>query len=176
MRSLFHAISAKRKSISMGLVCIAAGLLQGNVYAQAQLGYMYQEGEGVFQDDAEAVRLSGLAAAQDIADAQSNLGFLYENGRGVVRDFSEAARLYKLAAVQGLAEAQIRLGKFYLNGRGVIQDYARAYVLFDLAATGGDAEGQRNRDMVEAKMTSYQIAHSRVLAMDFKERGMKIFE
>lgn len=34
MRSLFHAISAKRKSISMGLVCIAAGLLQGNAYAQ----------------------------------------------------------------------------------------------------------------------------------------------
>ncbi len=34
MRSFFHALSAKRKSISMGLVCIAAGLLQGNVYAQ----------------------------------------------------------------------------------------------------------------------------------------------
>jgi len=34
MRSFFHAISAKRKSISMGLVCIAAGLLQGNAYAQ----------------------------------------------------------------------------------------------------------------------------------------------
>jgi type 1 fimbria pilin len=34
MRSFFHAISAKHKSISMGLVCIAAGLLQGNAYAQ----------------------------------------------------------------------------------------------------------------------------------------------
>ena len=34
MRSFFHALSAKRKSISMGLVCITAGLLQSTVFAQ----------------------------------------------------------------------------------------------------------------------------------------------
>jgi hypothetical protein len=34
MKSFFHAISTKRKSIYTGLVCVAAGLLQGNVYAQ----------------------------------------------------------------------------------------------------------------------------------------------
>jgi type 1 fimbria pilin len=34
MNSLFHALSAKRKSISMGMVCITAGLLQSTVFAQ----------------------------------------------------------------------------------------------------------------------------------------------
>ena len=44
---------------------------------------MYRKGEGVPENDAEAVKWYRLAAEQGGARAQSNLGFMYETGRGV---------------------------------------------------------------------------------------------
>jgi TPR repeat protein len=44
---------------------------------------MFADGEGVAQDQAEAVRLWRLAAAQGHAQAQSNLGVMFANGEGV---------------------------------------------------------------------------------------------
>ena len=46
---------------------------QGNAAAQFNLGQMYFEGEGVPQDDDEALKWYRLAAEQGIAAAQSNL-------------------------------------------------------------------------------------------------------
>ena len=70
---------------------------------------MVQLGLGVAQDDAEAVRLYRLAAAQGLADAQYNLGDMLEHGKkhgkGVAKNRAEAIRLYRLAAAQGHANA-----------------------------------------------------------------------
>ena len=44
---------------------------------------MYANGEGVPEDDAEAVRWYRLAAEQGYAMAQSFLGAMYANGEGV---------------------------------------------------------------------------------------------
>ena len=44
---------------------------------------MYATGEGVPQDDAEAVRWFRLAAEQGDARAQFNLGVRYDTGEGV---------------------------------------------------------------------------------------------
>ena len=65
---------------------------------------MYANGEGVPEDDAEAVRWLRLAADQGHADAQHNLGWMYANGEGVPEDDAEAARWYRLAADQGHAD------------------------------------------------------------------------
>ncbi len=46
----------------------------GEAYAQATLGFMYRDGIGVPQDDAEAVRWYRLAADQGHAIAQYHLG------------------------------------------------------------------------------------------------------
>ena len=62
---------------------------------------MYDNGEGVPQDDAEAVRWFRLAAEQGEARAQFNLGIRYANGEGVPQDDAEAIRWYRLAAEQG---------------------------------------------------------------------------
>ena len=61
---------------------------------------MYDDGEGVPQDDAEAVRWYRLAADQGHATAQNNLGIRYSNGRGVPQDYVEAHMWYNLAAAQ----------------------------------------------------------------------------
>ena len=66
---------------------------------------MYANGEGVAEDDAEAVRWYRLAADQGLAIAQNNLGWMYDNGEGVAEDDAEAVRWYRLAADQGHADA-----------------------------------------------------------------------
>ena len=53
---------------------------QGDANAQFNLGFMYDNGEGVPQDYAEAVRWYRLAAEQGNAFAQVNLGVMYANG------------------------------------------------------------------------------------------------
>jgi TPR repeat protein len=53
---------------------------QGDANAQFNLGFMYDNGEGVPQDYAEAVRWYRLAAEQGNAFAQVNLGIMYANG------------------------------------------------------------------------------------------------
>ena len=59
---------------------------QGDAAAQNNLGVMYDNGEGVPQDDAEAVRWYRKAAEHGNATAQYNLGDRYRLGLGVPQD------------------------------------------------------------------------------------------
>ena len=70
----------------------------GDPEAQSDLGLLYLEGQGITQDDPEAVRWFRLAAEQGHAVAQSNLGMMYAGGRAVIQDPVEAVRWYRLAA------------------------------------------------------------------------------
>src|SRR5712664_3995368 len=132
---------------------------QGNADAQSHLGFMYQNGHGVPQDDAAAASWYRKAADQGNASAQVNLGFFYDEGRGgLQKDDREATRLYKLAAVQGNANAQVNLGLMYAAGWGVQQDYVAARMWFDLAAAGGLRKALTSREA--AKMTREQSAEA----------------
>ena len=116
----------------------------GDAEAQLNLGVMYNNGEGVPQDYAEALKWFRLAADQGYAIAQNNLGVMYESGEGVPQDYAEALKWYRLAADQGYAEAQSNLGLMYCAGEGVPQDYAEAVKWYRLAADQGLAVGQLN--------------------------------
>ena len=74
---------------------------QGNANAQNSLGWMYHKGQGVTQNNQEAVKWIKLSAVQGLAYAQSNLGYMYLNGYGVTQDHQEALKLFRLAAAQG---------------------------------------------------------------------------
>ena len=65
---------------------------QGDADAQFNLGVMYANGEGVPENDAEAVKWYRLAAEQSHADAQFKLGVMYDLGNGVPENDAEAAR------------------------------------------------------------------------------------
>ena len=75
----------------------------GDADTQFTLGEFSTAGEGVPQDDAEAVAWYRLAAEQGHAEAQLNLGVRYATGRGVPEDDAEAVRWYRRAAEQGSA-------------------------------------------------------------------------
>ena len=73
---------------------------------------MFEDGLCVAKDDAEAVRLYRLAAAQGHAVAQYNLGKMFASGRGVAQNDAVAVRWYRLAAEQGHAGATAALARF----------------------------------------------------------------
>ena len=79
---------------------------QGNEYAQLYLGLMYDNGDGVPENDAEAVKWYRKAAEQGHANAQSNLGFMYANGDGVPENFVHAYVWWSMAKTQGDEDAK----------------------------------------------------------------------
>ena len=107
---------------------------QGNADAQYNLGIMYENGNGVPQDYAEAVTWFRKAADQGNTKAQYGLGVMYENGNGVPQDYAEAVKWFRKAAEQGDANAQYNLGVVYYNGQGVPQDFVEAHKWYNLAA------------------------------------------
>jgi len=131
----------------------------GNAVAQNHLGFMYQYGEGVPRDAAEALKWYRKAADQGYALAQNNLGVMYANGNGVPRDAAEAIKWYRKAADQGIAQAQFNLGLMYANGNGVPKDAAEAYPWYNLASIFlGDA--RKRRDELEKSLTPEQKARA----------------
>src|SRR5262249_13531904 len=83
---------------------------QGNAEAQLFLGLIYETGDGVPRNHAEAAKWYRLAADQGNAEAQLFLGLIYETGDGVPRNHAEAAKWYRLADDHGNADAQSLLG------------------------------------------------------------------
>ncbi len=81
---------------------------QGDAGVQFILGSMYENGEGVPQDDAQAIRWYRRAAAQGFAEAQSILGSMYADGKVVRKDFVLAHLWWTLATAQGEKRAPKR--------------------------------------------------------------------
>jgi len=106
------------------------------------LGMMYNSGEGVKQDHAEAAKWFRKAADQGDANGQFFLGMAYYSGDGVTQDYAEAVRWFRKAADQGDAFGQHALGSMYLSGLGVTQDYAETAKWVRKAADQGDAKSQ----------------------------------
>ena len=117
---------------------------QGHAKAQYNLGVMYANGEGVPEDDGQAVFWYRKAAEQGDAKAQYNLGVRYDNGRGVPEDDGQAVFWYRKAAEQGVAEAQNNLGFSYAKGEGVPEDDRQAAFWYRKAAEQGHAKAQYN--------------------------------
>jgi len=84
---------------------------QAYAIAQSNLGWCYDAGCGVAQDETEAVRWYRKAALQNDETAQFNLGVHYEWGSGVAEDKVEAAEWYRKAAEQGYEKAGEALKK-----------------------------------------------------------------
>ena len=87
---------------------LRAAAEQGLADAQFNLGVMYKDGEGVPQDDAEAVRWYRLAAEQGEAGAQVNLGTMYATGEGVPQDHVTAHMWFNLAASRSTGDLRDR--------------------------------------------------------------------
>jgi len=114
----------------------------GDASAQFNIGLLYEEGWGVPEDDAEAVKWYRKAAETGHVQAQFNLGVMHDTGERVPEDGAEAVKWYRKAAEQGYIPAQFKLGVMYRNGWGVPEDDAEAMKWFRKAAVQGNAIAQ----------------------------------
>ena len=118
--------------------------LQGIAVAQNNLGFMYDHGQGVPEDNRQAVYWYRQAAEQGHANAQYNLGIMYDHGQGVPEDDRQVVYWYRQAAEQGHADAQYNLGFMYDTGEGVPEDDRQAVYWYRQAAEQGHASAQNN--------------------------------
>jgi TPR repeat protein len=70
----------------------------GDAEAQVSLGTMYRNGEGVVQNDQEAVKWYRLAAEQGLVYGQLDLGRMYRDGTFVAKDNLKAYVWFSVAA------------------------------------------------------------------------------
>ena len=142
---------------------------QGDPEAQVRLGHLYQRGDGVPENDAEAVAWYLRAAGQGYADAQFRLGSVYGNGRGVPLDYAESLAWFHRAAEQGHDAAQWVLGTTYSWGlRGAPPDEVGAYMWLHLALSQNDKHDRSPLDRLEARMSPAQIAEAQRLASEWR--------
>ncbi len=136
---------------------------QGHVEAQYNLGLMYASGDGVPENDAEAVKWFRLAAEQGFVLAQHDLGNMYYSGRGALKNDAEAVKWYRLAAEQGYRSANFNLGVMYDKGRGVPENDAEAVKRFRLAAEQGHAMAQYNLALLYARWEGVPMSLDNIL-------------
>ena len=137
--------------------------------AQFYLGLMYEFGDGVLKDDAEAVKWYHRAAEQGHNSAIYKLGFRYMYGEGVLKDDVEAVKWFRKAAEHGYDLAQHELGVMYAEGRGVPQNDVQAYAWFNVAAAQGFSTAREARNDVANRMLRGELARAQSLAQQYWE-------
>jgi TPR repeat protein len=135
----------------------------GDADAQYKLGVSYDVGEGVAEDDVEAVKWYRKAAEQAHSHSQYNLGVMYRGGKGVPKDDVEALKWTRKAAEHGDSDAQHILGIVYGSGLGVPKDDVEALKWTRKAAEQGVASAQFDLGLSylagEGVAQDYVLAH-----------------
>ena len=111
----------------------------GDVRAIYNLGVLFDLGQGVTPDPAQAAIYFQHAAQAGHVRAMSNYGRLLEQGRGVPQNEEQAAYWFQKAAEGGLAEAQYNLGLMYERGRGMAKSDRDAAAWYSRAAASGQS-------------------------------------
>jgi uncharacterized protein len=143
---------------------------KGDAKAQTILGKMYAMGQGVSQNQAEALKWFKKAAEKENAEAQFGIGVMYFKGQGVTQNYIEAMKWFKKAADHGHVRAQYNLGVIYYKGLSIPKNYIQAYMWWNVAALGGHPEAKKNLSVVAKNMTQAQIAEANKMASNWKPK------
>jgi TPR repeat protein len=120
----YKGLGVQRATVAANYFLVAAE--DGSSEAQHRLGFCYEYGQGVKEDERKAVEWYTRAAEQGYAEAQSYLGFCYKFGRCVKKDVRKAMEWYTRAAEQGHRVACGQLAECYESWVGVTRDRAKA--------------------------------------------------
>jgi hypothetical protein len=112
----------------------------GHPTAIYEMGYLYENGDGVPKNLNEALRWYRLGAEKGEASSEAALGQFYENGQGVPDDWVEAAKWYTKSAQQDNKAGAFRLGRAYQYGIGVPINLGQSIAWYDKAAAQGDGQ------------------------------------
>jgi TPR repeat protein len=123
----------------LALKSFLAAADQGMPFAQCSAAMLLLIGDGVPQDEAQAVLLLRKAAVTDMA-AQNALAYCLAHGRGTPRDETAACELWQRAAEGGHPEAMLKLGLCYDMAFGVEKNARLAKFWILKAAAAGNAD------------------------------------
>lgn len=161
------------------LALIQTEAAKGHADALSTLGWMYETGKGVAEDDQKAVSLYRAAIAQGDAFGQWRMGVMIDDGSAPGR-VEDAVALFRQAAAQKSPGATASLGVMHATGRGVERDYDAAMRYYQAAARMGSAHGiegigvlYANGQGVERDMNE-ALAHWMVAAAAGDEDAMKL--
>ena len=99
--TMFLQSSAGAANREQQIVGLKARAESGDVRAQVELGTAYATGDGVVEDDVEAIKWFRKAAEKREAAGEYSLGEMYLSGRGVYADLAEAVKWMRRAAEDG---------------------------------------------------------------------------
>lgn len=154
MRSLFGVFAATALAFAnptalaaqdgaapdLTLAAVQADADRGEPEAISTLGWMYETGHGVSEDDAKAASLYRTAIAKGDGFGQWRLGVMIDEGAAPGTS-EQAVALFREAAARKSPGATASLGVMYANGRGVERDYETAMRYYQAAARMGSAHG-----------------------------------
>ena len=129
----------------------------GNDRAIAYIGYMYDEGIGVEENDKIAVEWYQKGADLGFTGAQTNLGLMYYYGHGVEENNLMAVYYFEKAANKNGSRAKFMLGKAYSGGYGVERDLIESYKWYKLALIDGFDGAQKEINKLRSYMSGRQI-------------------
>lgn len=115
---------------------------KGDARAMNNLGVLFDRGQGVPEDPAEALRWFKQAAENGHGPGMSNYGRMLEQGRGTARDAVQAAHWFQQAADRNVADAQYNLGVLYERGEGVAASDKDAAAWYSRAAANQQINAQ----------------------------------
>lgn len=147
---------------------------QGHVKAQYNLGYLFQEGEGVQKDIHKAMYWFEKAAEQGFVDAYYNLGRFYYFDEFGLSNKAQAYGLFEKAAKGGYVDANYMAGFMLVRGVGIEKnleegleklkfaaDHGSAASLYELAQFYENGDGVK-RDYVRAGVLYRQAADKNI--------------
>jgi TPR repeat protein len=124
--------------------------VQGNTYAESELGDLYFDGLGVTRNPRLAVDWWEKAARRGNVKAQYKLGKTLLEGRVIPRDPERGRSWLERAAKEGSAEAQFLLGRMYLEGEWVKPDPDAAKSMLERSALNGYESAVKLLHMIES--------------------------
>jgi TPR repeat protein len=146
-RAARQGLDAAKRHLEQALAGARKLAEEGDAEAQATLGTHFQEGAGVAQDEAEALRWYRKAADHGHPRALFAAGLLYWSGRGVPPDEAEGVRWFRKAAERSYPPALHALGVAHAIGSGAPLDLTEAFRLYVAAAEKGYAPGMASRGL-----------------------------
>lgn len=123
----------------------------GDAEAQYDVGYRYEKGRGVDEDEELALEWYNRSAEQGLAKAQYKVGVFYMKGIAVDKDTEQAKPWLQKAADQGYAPAQYQLGKLYTTA-GAGRNYRMAVTWLQKARDNGYEPATRELNKVKRKL------------------------
>jgi len=148
-QSIEASVLAGIQAYNKGDVGTAFSLLKraadaGNSDAEVNLGYLHARGQGVAENQQEALRLYLLSAGQGNPEGMNAVGFKYRYGTGVPIDLPRAVHWFCRAAVLGDPRGLNNLANMYYGGRGVERDREEARRLWEQSAARGNPNAMFN--------------------------------